>query len=713
MSFLKPFLLLSAFALTGTSAAQQVLTGQVRLDDGSPAIGANVFLPGTYDGSVSGTDGWFQLEMALADSLALRVTYLGYEPQDISLKGIENGDTLKITLSASVTELQAATITAGAFIASDEQQSVLLRPIDIALTAGANADIAAALNTLPGTQANPEDGRLFVRGGDAREVQAYVDGMRVPRPYTSSVPDVPARGRFSPFLFKGTSFSTGGYSAAFGQGLSSALSLETKDLPEASVTSLSLTSLGVGAGHTERWGNQSFSANADYTHMGPYTQLAPQFLEWERAVQAGSLQLGYQRALPANGMLKAQATAQRSGLAVRYGGQQPPLSLDNDNAFAQTTLKLLPGENWAWESGLAMGYDREKVGNGFALDRQERTFQARTVATRYFNNSWALRFGGSWYFSQWEEHYVSSVGEPLRTVLPGHLSSSFVEAEGQLGSNWALRAGARAEYSALSGQFNAAPRVSLGYKAGAHGQWSMAWGIFHQTPAEEWLRYRPNLGAESASHYILGYQYQRLGRSLRVEGYVKDYRSLARFPEGQPWMVDNSGRGFARGLDFFYRDQASISNGDFWVSYSFLDTEREYLGFPGPFTPSFASRHNASVVYKHWVRDWQTSIGLTYTLSSPRPYDDPNTPEFMDKQTPLYQDLSFNASYLTELFGQFAIVYLSVTNVPGFRQAFGERFDTEPGPDGLYQPVALRPAAPRFFFAGLFLSIGEGRYFSN
>ncbi|MBK6819266.1 MAG: hypothetical protein IPG85_06520 [Bacteroidetes bacterium] len=55
-----------------------------------------------------------------------------------------------------------------------------------------------------------------------------------------------ARGRFSPFIFKGTVFSTGGYSALYGQALSSAVILETIDLPDRSSANLNLSSVGLG-----------------------------------------------------------------------------------------------------------------------------------------------------------------------------------------------------------------------------------------------------------------------------------------------------------------------------------------------------------------------------------------------------------------------------------------------------------------------------------
>jgi hypothetical protein len=48
----------------------------------------------------------------------------------------------------------------------------------------------AALQTLPGTQTVGEDGRLFVRGGEANETQTFVDGS-VAQPYGATTNNLP------------------------------------------------------------------------------------------------------------------------------------------------------------------------------------------------------------------------------------------------------------------------------------------------------------------------------------------------------------------------------------------------------------------------------------------------------------------------------------------------------------------------------------------
>ena len=124
-------------------------------------------------------------------------------------------------------------------------------------------DIYSALETLPGTQQIGETEGLFVRGGSANETKTIIDDMTVQNPFYSSVPDIPSRGRFSAFQFKGTVFSTGGYSAQYGQALSSVLVLKTQDLAPKNLTAISIMALGFGGSHSQSWENSCLLYTSD------------------------------------------------------------------------------------------------------------------------------------------------------------------------------------------------------------------------------------------------------------------------------------------------------------------------------------------------------------------------------------------------------------------------------------------------------------------
>jgi len=214
------------------SFAQVKISGHVVESGGEAVPGVNVFLADTYDGASTDANGYFEFETQERGKRILAARFVGYKEfiQEIEIQN-ENFE-FTIKLIETINELQAVTITAGAFTASDVARRTVFRALDIATTAGATADIAGALNTLPGTQKVGESGRLFVRGGDGNETRTFIDGLVVLDAYKPSAPNTPSRGRFLPFMFKGTSFSIGGYSAEYGQALSSALVLDSKDKAE-------------------------------------------------------------------------------------------------------------------------------------------------------------------------------------------------------------------------------------------------------------------------------------------------------------------------------------------------------------------------------------------------------------------------------------------------------------------------------------------------
>ena len=225
---IKTIQILNALLLLGsTLLAQTRLTGTITDQSGETLVGANVFIKDTYDGASTDANGLYNFATSQHGEAVLVVTYIGFVEKNEII--ILNGDSLSINLvlKEAINKMEAVVISAGTFQGGTNTKSEVLKPLDIVTTAGATADIAGALNTLPGTQKVGEEGRLFVRGGAGNETKTFIDGLQVLKPYSTTIPNTPTRGRFSPFMFSGTSFSTGGYSAEYGQALSSALILHT------------------------------------------------------------------------------------------------------------------------------------------------------------------------------------------------------------------------------------------------------------------------------------------------------------------------------------------------------------------------------------------------------------------------------------------------------------------------------------------------------
>src|SRR2546421_5452849 len=238
------------FLLLGTlTNAQTMISGRVKDNKGKAVAGASVSLKDTYDGGTSDSSGFYKFRTTEKGEHTVLVTSIGYKLAEQKVDLSQATLHLDLILKEEPNELKAVVVSAGTFEASDTKRTTVLSPIDIVTTASANADVTAAIKTLPGPQQIGEQEGLFVRGGTAQETKVFIDGTQVNNFYFSSVPDIAQRGRFSPFIFKGTVFSSGGYSALYGQALSSALILESMDLPDRSSASLGISTVGVSGGY--------------------------------------------------------------------------------------------------------------------------------------------------------------------------------------------------------------------------------------------------------------------------------------------------------------------------------------------------------------------------------------------------------------------------------------------------------------------------------
>lgn len=707
------FFLLGIFHFT--AGAQTTVKGLVRDVSGNPLTGANILLRDTYDGATSDAQGNFQFETEETGDQTLQVTYLGFDSvvQKVTLTG--GVYTFNPVMKESFNELKVVVISAGAFEASDERKVTVLKPLDIVTTASAGGDTYGALKTLPGTQVSTGDQEgLFVRGGTGSEAQTFIDGLLVRNPFFASTPDYASRGRFNPFLFKGTVFSTGGYSAQYGQGMSSALVLDSQDLPDRSAGTLAVSSVGLGFGQQKLWKDKGRAAgiNLNYTNLAPYFWLVKQTPEFTHKPEFIGAESFFRQKTGKTGLLKFYGYYNHGKVGFNTAapdGGKFGFNIKNNDVYTNLTWTELLGDTWKIQLGTSYTRDWNDIATSYntgALSpdtfyMRNSLSQVRAVATRFFGRLTSLRFGGEYQYST-DEFENQRFGT---ASLNDNYAAAFVETDLYVTNKLVARLGARAERSGLLDAGKVSPRVSLAYKLGEGDQVSFAWGYFYQK-GDSLLRWRSQFdrvpGFQRAEHYILNYQYILNDRTFRVEGYYKKYSDLVTTRE----TLGNDGKGYAQGVELFYRDKKSLKNVDFWFSYSWLDTKRKFQWYPSEVQPTYAASHVATLVAKKFFPGIRTSFGLTYSYATGRPYFNPNLPEnkFLSDRTPAYQNLALNASYLTMIRGAFTVFVVGVQNVLGQEQVFGYRYSE----DGSMR-TALTPAAKRFIFVGAFMSWGTDR----
>ncbi len=682
-------------------AAQVKIAGTVLDKNNEPITGANIFIQNSYDGTTSDSLGNFTFTTDLNGEQTLIISFVGYKTKGLELNISEAIHDLKIILEEDVSELNEVVINAGTFEASDKKKSVLLKPMDIALTAGANGDVYGAFGTLPGTQKVGEEGRLFVRGGEAYETKTFMDGMLVNSPYYSKMPDLPTQGRFSPLLFNGSVFSTGGYSAEYGQALSSVVALNTTALEPETKSNVSVLTVGLQGSHTHRWENTSLAVTGELLHTGLANRLFPQNVDWIKdPVIAGSTLL-FRHKTSETGMIKAFGSFSYNSSDLLYDNFQESkfqdLALTNHNVYLNVTYNEMLNEKWMINSGGSLNTNNDKmVLENSPINTLKKSSQLKTVFTNFTTDKITTTFGADWIGYDYLQE-IQMEGD-FDLGFSNQQFSSFVESEIKINHILAIRAGLRAEYSSLIQKSNWMPRLSAAIKTGKNSQLSTAFGKFSQNPEDDYLKFSDELKPETATHSILTWQYKKGTKSFRLEVYNKKYSDLVKYKteySAGPGNYNNMGSGYSRGFDIFWRNQKEFGKSDYWISYSFIDSKRNYHDFNEEATPYFVSAHNLSVVYKRFIMPIRSFVSGTYSFASGRPYYNPNNPDFLSDRTKPYNDVSIGLTHILYLFNTQTVMHLIVNNIFGFDNVFGYTYSNTPDETGIYPRQAITPASKR------------------
>ncbi len=705
---MKLFTLFTIFTLSLVTQAQTTISGVITDTDKNPLLGVNVYLDGTYDGTTTDIEGKFLFTTTEKGTQVFVASAVGYEEYRLEADVAAMGS-LKLRFRESLNELNTVILSAGSFSAGDSSKASVLKPLDVVTTASAVGDFVGALQTLPGTTANPDDGRLFVRGGRAEETQIFIDGSRVFRPFTPTTGNLPTRGRFSPFLFDGITFSTGGYSAEYGDALSSVLLLNTTDFPEEEKTEIGIMTVGASLGNTQIWGDNSVSVNAGYINLEPYNNIIPQNNRFTDAFESLNAEAVYRHKFK-KGMFKAYSAFSYSDFAIVQDDINVadgfPVAITNNNYYGNLNYLGDLSDSWKIETGVSLAHDTNDLEFGeTGIDASENALHAKLRLQKRYNNYFKFNVGAEQFLINYNED-IAFEQNNFDTGIDYGLTGTFAEAEIFASKDLAFKAGIRGDYYSANEKFKVSPRLSAAFSLSQSSQISLAYGNFYQIAQNNIQQYSPDLDTENAQHFIANFLYKKNNRMLRLEGYYKSYDNLITFDTAVPQFgteFSNNGDGYAGGLDVFWRDEKSVKNLDYWVSYSYLDTERLSRNFAESATPNFATDHNLSVVGKYWVDDLKSQVGLAFNYASGRPFTNANQEGFLNDKTKSFQSLDLNWAYLID---DQKILYLSVSNVLGRDNVFNYQYSSTPDSQGNFDRRAIGQAADRFFFVGFFWTIG-------
>ena len=225
MNITKRLYILSLLLLIASAGHAQVkIFGKVIDAEEQPIEFATVRIAGTAVGATTGLDGSYSLSMTESDTIEIIFTCIGYKEHKQKLISPSGNVNVNAKLFKTTRELEAIEVT------EYKKQTGGMQTLDAGqLKVGPNASgnaVEGLLTTIAGVSSKDEmSSQYSVRGGSYDENSVYINGIEVYRPQLISSGQQEGLSIINPSLVGSIEFSTGGFSAEYGDKMSSVLDI--------------------------------------------------------------------------------------------------------------------------------------------------------------------------------------------------------------------------------------------------------------------------------------------------------------------------------------------------------------------------------------------------------------------------------------------------------------------------------------------------------
>ena len=216
----------------GSSDSHGTITGVIR--DGAtqePLALAHVAIKGTSMGTSTDQNGVYTLQLPRG-KVELLVSSIGYKAEEVIFDPGDGQTIRNISLTNTEILLQEVTVFAssGHDAGTREVSSLSLQSKRISENSSVIPDVLRSIQSLPGISANNEFSAKFnVRGGNSDENLVLVNGTQVYEPFHVKEVSNASIGIFNVNLMRKVDLVTGGFSARYGDRMSSVLNIEYRE----------------------------------------------------------------------------------------------------------------------------------------------------------------------------------------------------------------------------------------------------------------------------------------------------------------------------------------------------------------------------------------------------------------------------------------------------------------------------------------------------
>jgi hypothetical protein len=580
--FITIIVLLSNFVFS------QDLTGDVygRVSDfitKQPIPFANVLVLETNFGAAANEDGYFKITGLPLNTYQIRASVVGYNQQIKTDVVIQTGKPSEVNfeLVPQAIELEDITVT-GDYFTKDPLEVNSIRNFsyeEIRRSPGGFEDVVRALSILPGVaQADAGRNDLIVRGGAPSENLYLINGIEVPNINhfgTQGATGGPLSYVNLDFV-RETSFSTGGFSALYGDKLSSVLNIDLRDgredrLGGKATISASQFGLNLEGPITEK-SNFIFSARRSYldfifkaadfafvpeyydvllkADFNPYSQDAFGFLFISAFDNVKFFNDDEDQRFDNSRILGTDQVQYVAGFTYRH-------------LFTDGFFNLALSRNY-------VDYDSRQsdllLNPIFTNKSKEEENSVRADLVFKLSKTSEINFGGTAKLIEADYDvlfptFVTTFGDslPLTSLKTENNYTKFgvyTNYNSLLFNRLTANIGVRSDiFTALNKKIYFSPRLSLSYALNDLSNINFSTGIYHQSPSYIWLEaFESNrdLRMIKVNQFVLGFDHRVSADALlKVEAFYKDYDN---YPTStiRPYLVlANTGAGFAGSDDNF------------------------------------------------------------------------------------------------------------------------------------------------------------------
>lgn len=694
---------------------------------------ANVLVLETNFGAATNEDGYFTITYLPVNTYQVRTSVVGYNPQTKTDVVVQTGKPAEVNfeLVPQTIELEGITVTSDYF-RKDPLEVNSIRNFsyeEIRRSPGGFEDVVRALSILPGVaQADAGRNDLIVRGGAPSENLYLIDGIEVPNINhfgTQGATGGPLSYVNLDFV-REISFSTGGFSALYGDKLSSVLDIKLRDGREdrfggKATISASQFGLNLEGPITEK-SNFIFSARRsylDFIFKAADFSFVPEY---------------YDVLLKADFNPHSQDAFSFLFISafdnVKFFNDDSDQRVDNSRILGTDQIQYVAGftyrhlfANGFFNLALSRNYvdydsrQQDSLLNPiFTNVSKEEENSLRADLVLKLSKTSEINIGGTVKLIEADYNilfpaFVTTFGDtlPITSLKTENTYNKFgiyTNYNAFLFNVLTANLGVRSEiFTALNNKAYFSPRLSLSYALTDLTNINFSTGIYHQSPSYIWLEAfesNKDLRMIQVNQFVLGFDHRISADALlKVEAFYKDYTNYPTSNVRSYLVLANTGAGFtgsddnfssfgleplvdagfgkARGVELSI--QKKLSDIPYYGIFSFTYSQTDYTSLDGIERPGSYDQNwliNLSGGYK-FNEYWEFSSKFRFASGKPyTPFNSDGMQSIINYNTARMKSshsLDIRVDKRWYFSGWTLITYIDIQNIYNQKNTSGIRWD--------------------------------------